>query len=261
MLFFDDELPFSHLSMVHSVRRRSQLSNEEKYRVEKVDRLLCSENRDDDSFLSVQRRRGVISFASLSASPKLFTKAIQRNYLVKLFNGAETKRHLRWTTSVFYQKWWLRFAFSKTKRTFGDGGGGYAYRKRIEDSPKLRSSVISFSPVAGGKTFDPPAFCYQLDLVTPGNKQSWAISRNTCRETPKSLKKPFGRPVKRQRLWSRAGAPLRGRFCNLLWIVSFSSNWTASFIRKSKAWRLFLYLTTNRWRFFSRSIMLFFAIG
>jgi hypothetical protein len=42
---------------------------------------------------------------------------------------------------------------------------------------------------------EPSTVLYQLDLVTPGSRQSCTISRNTWRETPKSLK-PFGRPVK-----------------------------------------------------------------
>ena len=75
---------------------------------------------------------------------------------------------------------------------------------------------------------------YQLDLVMPGNKHWWAISRKTCLDKPKSRKTPRGRPVFQQRFLMRTCELFLGNFC--------SSECNSSFDLKSLAIR---YCTNN----------------
>lgn len=101
-------------------------------------------------------------------------------------------------------------------------------------------------PVGGNCSFQLNGGCclrensYQLDFVTPGRRQLWAISRKRCLERPKSRKYPFGLPVNRHRLCNRVALLSRGNSCNFRWMVNFSSNSSVVLISFFKSSRFFL---------------------
>lgn len=69
------------------------------------------------------------------------SEAVHRSCLPKLKRSDTSGEQLRFFTEN------EDFASLKAKRTFDDEGVRYAYRKRIEDSPKSRSRLISFPPL------------------------------------------------------------------------------------------------------------------
>lgn len=101
---------------------------------------------------------------------------------------------------------------------------------------------------------------YQLDLVAPGNKHAWTISRSMCPDRPKSRKFALGLPVEKQRRWRRVGALFRGRDCNFPWISHLSLNDWTLLISFFEDRRIKWYFCSNFFLFFSLWIKLFFAI-
>ena len=135
-------------------------------------------------------------------------------------------------------------------------GGGHRNPDPIRFFENLKAMQLGGQRTPASST----ARAYQLAFRTPGKRPSWAISRNTWRDNPKSRKKALGRPVKKHRLCIRVALLSLGNACNCLWIVNFSSKRSVSLICCFKINRCSLYLAVKYCRLFWRSIMLFFAI-